>query len=335
MKKRTISILIPFKNTAEFLPDCIQSIINQTYDNWEILAVNDHSTDNSLDVMHSYAQKETRINVLKNEGKGIIEALRTAYSHAQGTYITRMDSDDIMSPNKLENMVRSLEKLGQGHIALGKVKYFSKEGVGDGYKSYEKWLNHLTEKGLNYSEIYKECVIPSPCWMVHRTDLERAGSFTSNRYPEDYDLAFRFYEQDLKCIPTNELLHYWRDYGHRTSRTSEHYAQNYFLDIKLHYFLKLDRDNESPLVLWGAGNKGKTLAKNLLKKNIAFIWVCNNSNKIGLDIYDKRMNHYLELSKLQKAQVIITVANKEAQEFIKDYLQDQGKNRVQDYFFFC
>jgi len=335
MKKRTISILIPFKNTAEFLPDCIQSIINQTYDNWEILAVNDHSTDNSLDVMHSYAQKETRINVLKNEGKGIIEALRTAYSHAQGTYITRMDSDDIMSPNKLENMVRSLEKLGQGHIALGKVKYFSKEGVGDGYKSYEKWLNNLTEKGLNYSEIYKECVIPSPCWMVHRTDLERAGSFTSNRYPEDYDLAFRFYEQDLKCIPTNELLHYWRDYGHRTSRTSEHYAQNYFLDIKLHYFLKLDRDNESPLVLWGAGNKGKTLAKNLLKKNIAFIWVCNNSNKIGLDIYDKRMNHYLELSKLQKAQVIITVANKEAQEFIKDYLQDQGKNRVQDYFFFC
>ncbi len=335
MKKRTISILIPFKNTAEFLPDCIQSIINQTYDNWEILAVNDHSTDNSLDVMHSYAQKETRINVLKNEGKGIIEALRTAYSHAQGTYITRMDSDDIMSPNKLENMVRSLEKLGQGHIALGKVKYFSKEGVGDGYKSYEKWLNRLTEKGLNYSEIYKECVIPSPCWMVHRTDLERAGSFTSNRYPEDYDLAFRFYEQDLKCIPTNELLHYWRDYGHRTSRTSEHYAQNYFLDIKLYYFLKLDRDNESPLVLWGAGNKGKTLAKNLLKKNIAFIWVCNNSNKIGLDIYDKRMNHYLELSKLQKAQVIITVANKEAQEFIKDYLQDQGKNRVQDYFFFC
>tara|TARA_R110002050_G_scaffold24240_2_gene64802 strand:- start:1970 stop:2977 length:1008 start_codon:yes stop_codon:yes gene_type:complete len=335
MKKRTISILIPFKNTAEFLPDCIQSIINQTYDNWEILAVNDHSTDNSLDVMHSYAQKETRINVLKNEGKGIIDALRTAYSHAQGTYITRMDSDDIMSPNKLENMVRSLEKLGQGHIALGKVKYFSKEGVGDGYKSYEKWLNRLTEKGLNYSEIYKECVIPSPCWMVHRTDLERAGSFTSNRYPEDYDLAFRFYEQDLKCIPTNELLHYWRDYGHRTSRSSEHYAQNYFLDIKLHYFLKLDRDNESPLVLWGAGNKGKALAKNLLKKNIAFIWVCNNSNKIGLDIYDKRMNHYLELSKLQKAQVIITVANKEAQEFIKDYLQDQGKNRVQDYFFFC
>ena len=335
MNKSSISILIPYKNTAEFLPDCIQSIIDQTHEDWEILAVNDHSTDNSLDIMYSYAQKDTRIKVLINEGKGIIEALRTAYSHSQGTYITRMDSDDVMSPNKLETMVNSLKNHGQGHVALGKVKYFSKEGVGDGYKSYEKWLNRLTEKGLNYSEIYKECVIPSPCWMVDRKDLEKAGAFASNRYPEDYDLAFRFYEQGLKCIPTNELLHYWRDYSHRTSRTSEHYAQNYFLDIKLHYFLKLDHDNRSPLVLWGAGNKGKSLAKKLLNKNIAFTWVCNNSNKIGLDIYDKKMDHYLEINNLQNAQILITVANKEAQEFIKEYLLAQGEKTVQDFFFFC
>jgi glycosyltransferase involved in cell wall biosynthesis len=335
MDNSSVSILIPFKNTAEFLPDCIQSIIDQTYKEWEILAVNDHATDNSPNIMNSYAQKDARIKVFKNDGKGIIEALRTAYSLSKGTYITRMDSDDIMSPNKLEIMVNSLKNNGQGHIALGKVKYFSKDGVGDGYKSYEKWLNRLTEKGSNYSEIYKECVIPSPCWMVYREDLEKAGAFSSHRYPEDYDLAFRFYGQGLKCIPTNGLLHYWRDYAHRTSRTSEHYAQNYFLDIKLYYFLKLDRDDHSPLVLWGAGKKGKTLAKKLLKKNIAFTWVCDNSNKIGLDIYGKKMEDYPEITKLGKAQIIITVANKDAQTFIKDYLLALGKKTVQDFFFFC
>jgi glycosyltransferase involved in cell wall biosynthesis len=68
MNKSSISILIPYKNTAEFLPDCIQSIIDQTHEDWEILAVNDHSTDNSLDIMYSYAQKDTRIKVLINEG---------------------------------------------------------------------------------------------------------------------------------------------------------------------------------------------------------------------------------------------------------------------------
>ncbi|MCK0189284.1 glycosyltransferase [Arenibacter sp. F20364] len=335
MNKCGISILIPFKNTEEFLPACIQSIIDQTYDDWEVLAVNDHSTDNSHRIIDSYAKKDNRINLLENEGHGIIEALRTAYSRSKGTFITRMDSDDIMSPNKLEIMVTFLQQHGDGHVALGKVKYFSKEGVGGGYKSYEKWLNHLTEKGLNYSEIYKECVIPSPCWMVYRKDLERAGSFSPDRYPEDYDLAFRFYESGLKCIPCSETLHYWRDYGHRTSRTSEHYAQNFFLDIKLKYFLKLEHDSQRPLVLWGAGNKGKNLAKNLLEKKLDFTWVCNNSNKIGLDIYNKKMYHYLKINKLQQAQIIITVANKEAQEFIKDYLLAQGKKPVLDYFFFC
>ncbi len=332
---RTISILIPFKDTEEFLPVCIQSIIDQTYDDWEILAVNDYSTDQSLEIMHHYAKMDSRIKVLKNEGRGIIEALRTAYSQSKGSFITRMDSDDLMSKNKLETMVNALVIHGEGHVALGKVKYFSKDGVGGGYKGYEKWLNRLTEQGKNYSEIYKECVIPSPCWMVNRRDLDRVGSFLSNRYPEDYDLAFRFYEQGLKCIPSNEVLHHWRDYSYRTSRTSEHYAQNYFLDIKLHYFLKLDYEKQRPLVLWGAGNKGKKLAKNLIEQNIVFTWVCNNSNKIGLDIYNKKMAHYIEIDKHEDALIIITVANKEAQEFIREYLSAKGKNPAHDYFFFC
>ncbi|MCK0145662.1 glycosyltransferase [Arenibacter sp. F26102] len=335
MNNRTISILIPFKDTEEFLPDCIQSIIDQTYDDWEIVAVNDGSTDRSLKIMHSYAKRDPRIKVLENEGKGIIEALRTAYSQSKGTFITRMDSDDLMSKNKLETMVKALERHGKGYVAIGKVKYFSKEGVGGGYKGYEKWLNRLTEQGTNYSEIYKECVIPSPCWMVYKNDLDKVGSFLADRYPEDYDLAFRFYEQGLKCIPCNEILHHWRDYSYRTSRTSEHYAQNYFLDIKLFYFLKLDHNNQRPLVLWGAGNKGKKLAKNLIEQELDFIWVCNNTNKIGLDIYDKKMHHYLEINKLQQPQIIITVANREAQEFIREYLSGKGKNPVQDYIFFC
>mgnify|MGYP000860087858 CR=1 FL=1 len=74
--------------------------------------------------------------------------------------------------------------------------------------------------------------------MVHKTDLDLCGAFLADRYPEDYDLAFRFYEKGLTCISCNKILHYWRDYDTRTSRTSEHYAQNYFLEIKLHYFLK-------------------------------------------------------------------------------------------------
>ncbi|MCM4166191.1 Undecaprenyl-phosphate 4-deoxy-4-formamido-L-arabinose transferase [Arenibacter antarcticus] len=335
MNTNKVSILIPFKNTEVFLPECIESIIKQTYPHWEILAIDDHSWDNSAQIMLDYAQIEPRIRVYKNKGEGIIEALRTAYAMATGSFITRMDSDDIMALNRLEIMTQSLQKRGEGHIALGKVNYFSDSGLGKGYKSYESWLNGLTEKGANYSEIYKECVIPSPCWMVHRSDLDLVESFVPNRYPEDYDLAFRFYQHNIKCIPTTAILHFWRDYDHRTSRTHEHYAENNFLDLKLSYFLQLDHDALRPLVVWGAGKKGKKIANNLIDKNVDFLWVCDNLNKIDRDIYGKTMQHYKIVASLKNPQFILTVANKEAQKFIGKYLTELKKSPSKDYFFFC
>lgn len=335
MQPSLVSILIPFKNTAAFLPDCLDSILSQQFEDWEVLAVDDHSTDDSRSIVEAYCNKDSRIRCYPNQGKGIIEALRTAYTLSNGSLITRMDSDDIMKEHKLDQMVSALLKKGKGHVAIGQVRYFSDKGISDGYARYEAWLNRLTECGNNYSEIYKECVIPSPCWMIFKEDLEICGAFNPNRYPEDYDLTFRFYEYGFKCIPCSEVLHLWRDYPTRTSRTSEHYAQNYFLDIKVHYFLKLDHNPYRPLVVWGAGGKGKTIASKLLEKNIRFHWLCDNPRKIGKKIYGKELFHYQYLDQLRQPQSIISVANEEAQEEIQGYLNNLGQKAIADYFFFC
>ena len=228
MQNPLISILIPFKNTAVFLPECLDSIINQSYTNWELLIVDDHSLDHSYGVVNAYAKKDKRIQLFKNNKKGIINALQLAFSKSTGSYITRMDSDDIMHHNKLELMLNDLFVNGRKTIALGLVKYFSENGIGDGYAKYESWLNSLTKLGDNYSEIYKECVIPSPCWMIHKDDLVQCGAFNSNIYPEDYDLAFRLYKHSIQPIASQNVLHYWRDYSTRASRTDKHYTENYF-----------------------------------------------------------------------------------------------------------
>lgn len=335
MQEPLVSILIPFKNTAQFLPECLNSIISQTYQNWEVIAINDHSSDSSLTIAKDFSQKDIRIKVYTNSGNGIIEALRDAYSKCTGEFITRMDSDDIMTEKKVEVLVNSLQEFGKGHLSVGQVKYFSAGGVGDGYARYEKWLNKLTRYGNNFSEIYKECTIPSPCWMVFREDFEVSGAFEPNRYPEDYDLAFRFREAGLKCIPCNEVLLLWRDYDTRTSRTSEYYAQNYFLDIKLHYLLKQDYIKNRPLVVWGAGKKGKTIAKSLIDSSIDFTWICDNPNKIGKSIYNVEMKPYQYLKELKNPQSIITVANQEAQKTIHSYLNKLEHEAMKDYFFFC
>lgn len=335
MEQPLVSILTPFKNVSKYLDDCLTSIIKQSYQNWELLIVDDHSVDNSYSIVEKYTKSDRRIKLYENDKSGIISALQLAYSKSSGTYVTRMDSDDIMTEDKLEIMVNQLEHYGRKHIALGLVQYFSETGISDGYAKYETWLNKLTKTGTNYDEIYKECVIASPCWMIHRDDLDLCDAFNPNRYPEDYDLTFRFYEHGFTCIPNNNLLHYWRDYSTRTSRTHEHYVQNYFLDIKLYYFLKLDYDVSRPLTLWGAGFKGKSVAKSLVEKNIEFHWICDNYKKIGKSIYGVKLQPFNDLLYIKNPQTIVTVANMEAQKDIISYFQKLKMESVKDYFFFC
>ena len=303
-----ICILIPFKNTEAFIGGCLKSIIDQTYTHWELIIIDDNSTDNSFSVVDDFAKNDERITLLKNSGSGIIDALQLAFKTSSGALITRMDSDDLMQPNKLEVLAGNLLNHGKGYLSVGLVNYFSAEGIKAGYKSYEIWLNTLTKKGTNFSEIYKECVIPSPCWMIHRTDLIACDAFNPNKYPEDYDLAFRFYKHDFKCIPCDVVLHDWRDYGHRTSRTDAHYAENHFIPLKLDYFLELDYNSKKTLVVWGAGNKGKFIAKSLVEKNMEFEWICDNPKKIGKDIYGKILRPFCDLDAISNcASLLATV----------------------------
>lgn len=335
VKEPLISILMPFRNTGSYLGECLRSVREQTEANWELLAVDDRSEDHSRELAEEASRQDPRIRLLDNLGSGIIPALRTAYASSRGSLITRMDSDDVMDPERLAVMAGQLSAHGEGHLALGQVRYFSDRGISEGYARYEAWLNGLTATGSNFREIYKECVVPSPCWMAFRSDLQACGAFDPDRYPEDYDLCFRFYAGGLRCLPSDRVLHHWRDYDTRTSRTSEHYAQNYFLELKTHYFLKLDRQYVRPLVIWGAGFKGKKVARLLVKQGLEFHWACDNPNKIGKKIYGKPLQHYSGVATLERPQSVITVANPEAQVQIRDYLHRQGWQPGSDYFFFC
>ncbi len=325
-----ISILMPVKNAAPFLQECIDSILNQTYTDWELIAIDDHSSDQSFNVLKAASEHDSRVQVLNNEGEGIIKALQLAYAQSKGDFITRMDADDICMPNKLKDMHDQLLNHGTGYLATGLVQYFADNGVGDGFKKYELWLNTLNSQGAAFTEIYKECPIPSPCWMLRREDLDRCGAFNSAVYPEDYDLCFRFYKYDLKPIAARETLLKWRDHSGRTSRNDSNYIEEKLLAIKCYYFLEIDLNKDHELILWGAGRRGKFIAKYLVEQNIPFTWVCNNEKKIGKDIYGMRLQ---DASKLNKghAQVIISVANDLEQADIVEVC----KSLVMTYYKFC
>lgn len=330
-----ISILLPVYNAAPFLAECLDSILNQTEMEWELLAVDDFSTDLSWSILQSYAKKDTRIQAFSNTGKGVIPALRMAFSHSSGELITRMDADDRMPADKLERLRSALESRGPGHLSTGLVEYFSAVKLGDGYRRYAAWLNDLALNGRHYEEIYRECVIPSPCWMVYRPDLIRCGAFDPGRYPEDYDLCFRFYRSELTPVSVPQVLHYWRDHGARASRNDPHYADNRFFELKIDYFLELERSPGRPLVLWGAGAKGKLLARLLLERRESFHWVCDNPKKWGKHIYGVEMRSWEEIPLLDNPQLMLAVSAPAGQQAINRQLKKWRWKPKIHYFWFC
>jgi glycosyltransferase involved in cell wall biosynthesis len=328
-----VSIIMPVRNGIPFLQECLDSIRNQTYTNWELLVVNDHSTDETQQILEQYAEFDSRIKPTHNSGIGIINALNTGYSLSNGEYITRMDADDIMPINKLETLLILLLNKADNSVATGHVKYFSSSGVKEGYKSYEHWLNNLCTNKNHNQNIYKECVIASPAWMMRRDHFDSIGGFNSDTYPEDYDLCFRMYEHGVNIVSSPTVVHHWRDHENRTSRNDENYADNRFLDLKLFYFQKIELPKYQAIILIGAGKKGKSVAKFLKDQAITFLWVTNNPKKIGIDIYGKLLKDY-DLTSFNGNQnaIIVSVANKDEQAEIKNRLSQINQSRV---YFFC
>lgn len=333
---QTISIVMPVKNAGAFLAPCLDSILAQTATDWQLLATDDHSDDGSRQVLENYAQRDRRILVFTNRGKGIIDGLRTACAHATGTFITRMDADDLMPPQKLATLRQNLLNSGSGYLSLGHVCYFADPGLlGDGYTRYAEWLNRRIDSADFFAEIYRECVVPSPCWMLWRDDFERIGGFRPDRYPEDYDLCFRMYRGDLKKVHASEILHHWRDYGWRSSRTDPNYADNRFSALKVDYFLELDRDLSRPLVLLGAGRRGKRIARLLTENETDFRWLSNNLRKVGHDIYGTVVEAEALLDNLPEAQILVLVSSPGEQRVLETRFAEEGRVSGRDYFWFC
>ena len=336
-----ISIILPVKDTSKYLKECLDSIVGQSYTNWELLAVNDNSSDNCFSILQEYAAQDDRIKALDNPQPSLLNALRYGYAKSSGILIHRMDSDDIMPLNKLELMIdkfdfENLSQLSGGIVITGGTKYFKDDGeVGDGFKKYDAWLMDVARNNSHKIEMYKECVIPSNCWLVHREDFDKIGGFSPETFPEDYDLCFRFIEGGLNVIGIPEVLHHWRDRSDRISRNWEVYKDNRFFQLKIGYFQKITRDTSRPLVLWGAGKNGKDLAKLIKEQKEEFHWVCDNENKIGKDIYDVRLKHYSVIQEIANSQIIIGVASPNGQKEIMTELNKLNLKKGIDYWFFA
>lgn len=192
MKK--VSVIMGIYNCESTLKDSIESIINQTYNNWELIMCDDGSKDNTYELAKEYEKKYSeRIKVLKNEKNMKLAAtLNKCLDHVTGDYIARMDADDIAMPKRFEKQVNFLDT------------YLGYQLVG----SREIVFDQKGEKGIRsrIEEPKKTCLIKSvpfshPTIMMRRETYEELGGYTVSKETarcEDIDLWFRFFSKGYK-----------------------------------------------------------------------------------------------------------------------------------------
>ncbi|MEQ8762328.1 MAG: glycosyltransferase [Planctomycetota bacterium] len=264
-----LSVLLPVKNAEATLPSCLRSLLRQTFSRFEIVAVDDGSDDASRRVLDSYARRDDRLRVVDGPAKGIVAALETGFSACRAPIIARMDADDVALRRRFELQWRHLAEHSDIDLVSCLVTSVPARDVREGYRIYEEWLNALVHHEDIAREIFIESPIAHPTVMMRRGALERAGGYRDAGWAEDYDLWLRMWRSGARFAKVPHLLHLWRDHPSRHSRTDARYSVENFLRCKAHHLARGPLSEQLPLVIWGAGMKGRRLAKHLIREGLS------------------------------------------------------------------
>lgn len=196
-----VSIITPAYNAAAYIAETIESVLAQTYTNWEMLIVNDCSKDNTVEIVQSYVEKDERIKLINlKQNSGAAAARNTAIQNAKGRYIAFLDSDDFWKKEKLQKQLSFMQQNGYAFT------YTSYEH----FKEVKENIQNKVQipKSLNYNQTLKGNQIGCLTVMLDRKQIQNIH-FTTQRH-EDYILWLNILKQGITAYGIQESLALYR-----------------------------------------------------------------------------------------------------------------------------
>lgn len=220
-----ISVILPVYNTEQFLKDSINSILEQTYTNFEIIIINDGSSDNSQSVINSYADNRI-ICIHQEQNMGLIPSLNNAIHIAKGDFIVRMDADDIAIKNRIQLQVQYLIENPSIDIVASHAIFFE-EDINTPISNWDLDLATNTPEEIKKALIWENCIIhPSVCM---RSEIAKSLLYDpAQKNYEDYDLWLRATSYNINIGKINEPLLYYRVQPHSITQTAIRKGNFYF-----------------------------------------------------------------------------------------------------------
>lgn len=273
-----ISIAMPVRDAGPWLEECLDSVAAQTERDFELIAVDDGSTDSSAAILAARAAADPRIRVLRTTpgsggAVGIVAALNLALEAARAPLLARMDADDVMHGERLARQAEALEADPSLFAVTSRTAAFPEAELRDGMRAYLAWQNGL----LAPEDLARDRFIESPVLhpsVMMRTEAVRQdlGGWRERGWPEDWDFFLRAFEKGLRIGRLPETLVNWRLHARQLTRTHARYREQSLLAARACYLGRhlLGEAVSSDRDVWvlGAGPVGKALVKALAEAGV-------------------------------------------------------------------
>ncbi len=228
-----LSVLLPVRDAGPYLRASLGSLWRQTFGDFEVIAVDDGSSDGSGEALERAASREPRLRVLRQPPRGLPAALNLALAHARGHLIARHDADDLSHPRRFELQLAFLDAHPHTDVLGSRVRLFPATRVGAGMRRWAAWHNGL----LTHEAMAREALIDSPLAhgtaVVRRRPLERAGGWAERDWPEDLDLWLRLLDSGARFAKLPRVLYAWRRHPGSATLRQPRYRRERFDALRL------------------------------------------------------------------------------------------------------
>lgn len=317
-----ISVILPVYNAEHTIRRAVQSILDQTFRDIELIVLDDGSTDRTVHAISDIA--DARLRVESRQHQGVAAAANAALKISRASIVARMDADDIAWPDRLQQQLHLLDQKHLDAVGCG-VRIVDANGVAvESMQRYEQWINKET---LTHQEItgfrFVEFPLVNPTILARRRYFELLNRTTD--LPEDYDLLLRAAGQGMRFGKVPVVMLDWTDGPDRLTRTDPRYTNTAFDRCRKLHLLQGPLQQIRVVDLWGAGQTGKPWLRWLQSGGFEVRRIFEvNRRKTGKLIHGVPVLHYTDVSDCDGTPLIVAVGAKGARRQIQDWISPSG-----------
>lgn len=321
-----VSVVLPFRNAAATIVKAVQSILDQSFEDFELILIDNASTDKSREMAERFLS-DHRTRILDEPRVGVVHAANRGLQASRGEFICRMDADDWSYPDRITKQVAWLNDHPEFDLVSGKVEFMTQPT--EGFERYLDWVNSVTTHEEIELNQFVEFPLVNPSVMFRRSLVEKFGGFRAGDFPEDYEFFLRLKRANIKMGKVSSTVLKWNDLPSRLTRTGTNYSDEAFNRIKANYLAQRLKALDTAIWVWGAGAAARKKCSLLEAHSIpisGFIEV--SDQKIS---GNKPVIHFSQLPAKPDRLVLSYVGNWGAREEIRQYLTHLGWTEGTDF----